>query len=496
MRIAGEDAAKASACAPVRNTSQPAESCVVKDGSVPTLAAQAAATTVHVLVDLENNQPTLDQVRALVPDVTDVWLFHSGKQSKHLDAFASLGERQIAVPISRPGKNSLDFHLSFYLGYLAAKNPGARLVVMAIDGGYAPMIEHAVKTLGLERGMLGLYSDVRETTAVAKDFYTHNLERLVGDDEQLVISPESFERLVVKNQPIVLNEVSTSNRSFAVGPRELGAEAFLMVPLSARGKPLGVLYVDSTRAGLEITERTVSLARSMAEVASLAIENAQLYAQESQKRQSAEGLREVVLTLSSSLNVSDTLQTILEQANRLLGASGCAVFERVLNALEPRASLGIEDVTNLGRGADAAVVHEALSRLEVVQREENERSVVAAPLFARGESFGGIALYFAAVKEFSRDELGVLTAFAAQAGVALGNARAFSDELTLLEIARLTGSTLSLEEVLKRVPRRSWTPWIWSGASSGSSTRLITPRNVRSWDGCTRTASRMGWRAS
>jgi hypothetical protein len=105
---------------------------------------------VHVFVDLENNQPTLDEVRALVPDLTDVWLFHSGKQSKHLAAFESLGPRQMAVPIARPGKNSLDFHLSFYLGYIAAKNPGARLVVVAIDGGYAPMIEHAVKTLGFD----------------------------------------------------------------------------------------------------------------------------------------------------------------------------------------------------------------------------------------------------------------------------------------------------------------------------------------------------------
>jgi two-component system, NarL family, sensor histidine kinase UhpB len=311
-------------------------------------------------------------------------------------------------------------------------------------------LEFAVKTLGLERGMLGLYSDVRETTAIAKDFYAHNL-KLSDDDDQLVISPESFERLVVKNQPIVLNEVATSSRSFAVGPREIGAEAFLMVPLSARGKPLGVLYVDSTRPGLEITERTVSLAQAMAEVASLAIENAQLYAQESQKRQSAEGLREVVLTLSSSLNVSDTLQTILEQANRLLGASGCAVFERIQNVLEPRASLGIEDIESLGRGADALVVQEALSKLELVVREVEGRSVIATPLFARGESFGGIALYFSELRVLGEEELGVLTAFAAQAGVALGNARAFADELTLLEIAKLTGSTLSLEEVLKRV---------------------------------------------
>jgi PIN domain len=133
--------------------SQPPEASFMKDTSDPLpvrAGVLAASSPVHVLVDLENNQPTLEQVKALVPDMTDVWLFHSGKHSKHLDGFASLGARQMAVPISRPGKNSLDFHLSFYLGYLAARNPGTRLIVMAIDGGYAPMIEHAVKTLGFD----------------------------------------------------------------------------------------------------------------------------------------------------------------------------------------------------------------------------------------------------------------------------------------------------------------------------------------------------------
>jgi hypothetical protein len=123
---------------------------------------------VHVFVDLENNQPTLDEVRALVPDLTDVWLFHSGMQSKHLAAFESLGPRQMAVPIARPGKNSLDFHLSFYLGYIAAKNPGARLVVVAIDGGYAPMIEHAVKTLGFDVDRVSVKPPVAKKTAAKK----------------------------------------------------------------------------------------------------------------------------------------------------------------------------------------------------------------------------------------------------------------------------------------------------------------------------------------
>jgi hypothetical protein len=98
---------------------------------------------VHVLVDLENNQPTLDDVRRLVPDLTDAWLFHSARQRAHLASFAPLGSRQTPVPLSRPGRNALDFQLAFYLGYIAARNQGDKLVVVAIDNDYAPLIEHA-----------------------------------------------------------------------------------------------------------------------------------------------------------------------------------------------------------------------------------------------------------------------------------------------------------------------------------------------------------------
>lgn len=51
------------------------------------------------------------------------------------------------VPHSGKGKNALDFHLSFYLAYVAAQQPEASLVVVANDTGYDSMISHA-RTLG------------------------------------------------------------------------------------------------------------------------------------------------------------------------------------------------------------------------------------------------------------------------------------------------------------------------------------------------------------
>jgi PIN domain len=97
----------------------------------------------HVLIDFENVQPTFEDVNKLAPGFTDVWLFHGPRQVTIAQLWASTHQQITLVPISRFGKNALDFHLTFYLGYVAAKHPNAHLVVVANDKGYDPMIEHA-----------------------------------------------------------------------------------------------------------------------------------------------------------------------------------------------------------------------------------------------------------------------------------------------------------------------------------------------------------------
>ena len=69
-------------------------------------------------------------------------------------ALQPLGAQVEYVQCERKGKNALDFHLSFYMGYIAARHPDARFVVLSNDKGYAPMIEHAAE-LGFATRQLG-----------------------------------------------------------------------------------------------------------------------------------------------------------------------------------------------------------------------------------------------------------------------------------------------------------------------------------------------------
>ncbi len=108
---------------------------------------RASVPGTHVLLDYENVQPSDAELRALVPDVDQVWVFHGPHQREVEKRFASFGTGATAVPISKTGKNALDFHLSFYMGYIASRNPDSKMVVVANDKGYEPMLEHA-KAMG------------------------------------------------------------------------------------------------------------------------------------------------------------------------------------------------------------------------------------------------------------------------------------------------------------------------------------------------------------
>ena len=117
-------------------------------------SARAAMSGTHVLLDYENVQPSEAELRALVPDASQVWVFHGPHQRQVESRFASFGADVTAVPISKTGKNALDFHLSFYMGYIASRNQASAMVVVANDKGYEPMLEHA-RSMGFAARQVG-----------------------------------------------------------------------------------------------------------------------------------------------------------------------------------------------------------------------------------------------------------------------------------------------------------------------------------------------------
>lgn len=128
----------------------------------PTPAATITVTPtpttqrVHLLVDWENVQPKGDELQTLVPEGTDVWLFHGPHQTVDPTGHERVyGVEQVTrVPRTGAGRNALDFQLAYYVGYISARQPEGRFVVVSNDQGYEPMLEHA-RELGFDAQRCG-----------------------------------------------------------------------------------------------------------------------------------------------------------------------------------------------------------------------------------------------------------------------------------------------------------------------------------------------------
>jgi len=165
---------------------------------LPAGTAAVSPVETHVLVDWENVQPKDSDIHSLVPDVTDVWLFHGANQKGVGAHQVSFGDRATPVKIARAGPNALDFHLSFYMGYIASRHPDARFVVVSNDKGYGPMLEHAAE-LGFSARQVGFdNAKVSASKAAAK----RAPAKKIAPAKKVAAKKAAAKKVPVANKPV------------------------------------------------------------------------------------------------------------------------------------------------------------------------------------------------------------------------------------------------------------------------------------------------------
>lgn len=100
--------------------------------------------TNYVLIDYENVQP--EAMAVLNKEHFKVIVFVGANQAKVTFEVASvlqqMGERAEYIKISGNGSNALDFHIAYYIGALASKEPDAYFHIVSKDTGFDPLIAH------------------------------------------------------------------------------------------------------------------------------------------------------------------------------------------------------------------------------------------------------------------------------------------------------------------------------------------------------------------
>lgn len=113
-----------------------------KDWQLNKRGASLAAN--YVLIDFENIQPS--NFELLRMHSLKVIIFVGANQNRIpfelAAAMQSMGDAAQYIKMGSIGKNALDFHIAFYVGELAAKDPDAFFYIVSRDTGFDTLIKH------------------------------------------------------------------------------------------------------------------------------------------------------------------------------------------------------------------------------------------------------------------------------------------------------------------------------------------------------------------
>ncbi len=217
----------------------------------------------------------------------------------------------------------------------------------------------------------------------------------------------------------------------------------LALPLRVGGTMLGVLSIAGDHPDAFSEENQLLLA-SLADQIAIAIRNAHLYEAEQRRRQLAELLQQTGRALSSSLDLSQIPGLILSELHALIPYERGLVLLREGERLRATAARGFppEKVGQLSVLIREGDVFQQLAEarhpiiIHDVTQEPGwkqlpwlplNRSWLGVPLISKGEVIGMISLTRREAHAFAPEDAMWVQAFAAQAVIALENARLYAE---------------------------------------------------------------------
>ena len=240
-----------------------------------------------------------------------------------------------------------------------------------------------------------------------------------------------------------------------------GTRSEMAAPLMVGGECIGVLNVESGEPNA-FSQDDLEVLEMAAARAAVAIHNARLHAAERDHRELATTLTEIGLRLAAELDPEAILDTLLDHVRRvvpydsasvlMLDANGKRVtVERMrgyeafgVSQLALHFQQDLQELKNLARMAETGrpyTLPDTATSTEWVHQPvaAHIRSWAGAPIVARGAVLGFLSLDKVEAGFYTEALADRLAAFAAQAGLALENARLYAEQQRLAVTDGLTG---------------------------------------------------------
>jgi len=256
-------------------------------------------------------------------------------------------------------------------------------------------------------------------------------------------------KIFSESKPILLPDISTdpSYKSIARSEmgRHLGFRSAAGLPITLRGRPIGVIYVYA-RKPRDFTPGEMGLFSTIGGQIGVALENARLFEKTQRDLRRIQALREIDQAITSTMDLRGRLKILLEKIELFFPYPNAAVV-RLVNkkngALEFLACCNMDEATWKKRlsghsGLRAKRVVETKKTVVVrkgglVRRnrdfylKEGLVSYIALPLIVKDEVIGVLSLYTKEEHDFTQEEIESLETLVGQAAIAIHEAKLYEE---------------------------------------------------------------------
>jgi GAF domain-containing protein len=290
-------------------------------------------------------------------------------------------------------------------------------------------------------------------------------------------------RSVLDGRTVHIADIQTERDKFpntSENARRQGYRTILSVPLMREGVAIGAIVLRRTETRL-FSERQIALLKTFADQAVIAIQNVRLFEAEQQRtRELAESLEQQTATAdvlrvisSSPGELEAVFAAMLANAARLCTASYGVMWLREGDAFRSAALHGPLPAAYIERWRSGTLVHPGPDNplMQVVRtrrpvqvpdmRESRAyldgeplpvaavevagiRTLLSVPMFKDEEVVGSITIYRKEVRPFSEKQIALVQNFAAQAIIAIENARLLNELRESLEQQTATSEVLKV----------------------------------------------------
>jgi diguanylate cyclase (GGDEF)-like protein/PAS domain S-box-containing protein len=276
--------------------------------------------------------------------------------------------------------------------------------------------------------------------------------------DPLTIGEGILGNIAVRKTGEIVNNSTADERGITIkGTIDLPYEHLMGVPVLSRDQLTGLIAVWRQGIGREFNSADLDFLTSLAQQAAIAIENANLFEREKNRRLEAETLRDAAQKITATLDQAQAIQLILDQLYKVVpyeSASVQLLREGYLEVIggqgwpDPSAVLGSQFPIP-GENPNTVVVLERCPLILGNAPEEYSlfngpphnyiQSWLGVPLVVRDRVIGMFAVDHSQPDFFRDTDAQLVNAFAGQAAIAIENACLYAEVQSLAIIDELTG---------------------------------------------------------